>query len=158
MDTPHGETGTIPAKSQPLRIEGIGDAPLTAEPDDAELAAQAVLEMMCDGKWNMEDVSHQPSADGRQPQEGTREYYEALAVKISRAHEAERRAATRATAYCEQRLSHGRLPDDGDGSLASLEDMLYKHLDTVEREGGELKRRWQHCLAEVTVRRMNIGD
>ena len=163
--TGQGEAACLPAGAQPLRIEGIGDAPLTAEPDDAELAAEAVLEMMCDGRWNMEDVSHQPSAishqpsaDGRQPQEGTREYYEALAVRIRRAHEAERRAATRATAYCEQRLSQERLPDQGEGSLAYVEETLYKHLDTIEREGGELKRRWQHCLADVTVRRLNIGD
>ena len=32
----------------PLRIEGVKPAPLTAEPDDAELAAQALLESMCD--------------------------------------------------------------------------------------------------------------
>ena len=31
---------------QPLRIEGIAPAPLTPEPDDAELAAQALLEHM----------------------------------------------------------------------------------------------------------------
>lgn len=153
--TGQGEAACLQAGARPLRIEGIGDAPLTAEPDDAELAAEAVLEMMCDGRWNMEDVSHQPSADGRQPQEGTREYYEALAVRIRREHEAERRAATRATAYCEGQLKQERLPEDGNGSLAYMERTLYKHLDTVEREGGGLKRRWQHCLAEVTVRRMN---
>lgn len=140
------KAGERTGETHPLRIEGIGEAPLTAEPDGAELAALAVLS----------NISHQTSADGRQPQEGTREYYEALAVRIRRAHEAERMAATRATAYCEQRLSQERLPDQGEGSLAYVEETLYKHLDTIEREGGELKRRWQHCLAEVTVRRMNI--
>lgn len=141
------KTGEI----QSLRIDRIGSAPLTPATDDAELAAEEVLEMMCDVRVQS-TISHQPSNIKHQ----TSEYYEALAARIRRAHEAERRAAMRATAYCENQLSQERLSEDGDGSLAYLESTLYKHLDTMEREGGELKRRWQHCMAEVTVRRMNV--
>ena len=38
-----------------------------------------------------------------------------------------------------------------------LEAELYKRVDTVEREQGDLKRRWQHCLADIIVRRMKAG-
>ena len=57
-------------------------------------------------------------------------------------------------AFCEQELRKPHLPAYGDGSLGLLEAELYKRLDIVEHEGGELKRRWQHCLATVTVRLM----
>jgi hypothetical protein len=40
----------------PLRIEGVKPALLTPEPDDAELAAQALLESLCDVRSKMEDV------------------------------------------------------------------------------------------------------
>jgi hypothetical protein len=164
MDNPEDNTRTEreAALLPPLlRIEDIADAPLTPEPDDAELAAQALLALLADkerrrGRVEPSVPGSQPPADSPQPKEGTREYYEALAVRIRRAHETERRAATRATAYCEQQLKQRQLPEDGDGSLAYMERVLYKHLDTVEREGGELKRRWQHCLAEVMVRRLTI--
>jgi len=170
MDNPADNTRTKRETAQLpplLRIEGIADAPLTPEPDDAELAAQAVLALLASekGKVKSEEFletfgtsgqGRAAAAGSHQPKEGTREYYEALAVRIRRAHETERRAAMRATAYCEQQLKQRQLPEDGDGSLAYVERILYKHLDTVEREGGELKRRWQHCLAEVTVRTLTI--
>lgn len=152
MDTPEKKPqksdGPARPEARPLRIKGIGEAPLTPAPDDAELAAQALLETLC-------GASGRTEADRGRPAEGTREYYEELAARIRRAHEAERMAAARATAYCEERLRQERLPSEGDGSPASLGRMLLGHLDAVEREGGELKRRWQHCLAEVTVRGMD---
>lgn len=136
---------------QALRIDGIAEAPLIPAPDDAELAAQAVLEMMCDGRGKMEDGSPQPSALSPQ----TSEYYKALANRIRLARQTSRLHTTRFVAYCERTLQRPDLPEDGPDSLSLLEKELYKRIDTVEREGGELKRRWQHCLAEVTVRRMN---
>lgn len=145
---------------QALRIDGIAEAPLTPAPDDAELAAQAVLEMMCDGRGKMEDGrgSHQPSAIEYQPSAlspQTSEYYHQLANRIRLARQTSRLHTTRFVAYCERTLQRPDLPEDGPDSLSLLEKELYKRIDTVEREGGELKRRWQHCLAEVTVRRMN---
>ena len=150
---------------QALRIDGIAEAPLTPSPDDAELAAQAVLEMMYDGRGKMEDGrgkmedvrgkmedgSPQPSALSPQ----TSEYYHQLANRIRLARQTSRLHTTRFVAYCERTLQRPDLPENGPDSLSLLEKELYKRIDTVEREGGELKRRWQHCLAEVTVRRMN---
>ncbi|MBP5425111.1 MAG: hypothetical protein J6Y33_03445 [Prevotella sp.] len=130
---------------RPLRIEGVPDAPVTPEPDDAELAAQALLE-------SLSGIMHgKPSPEA---QEGTAAYYRQLAGKIRLAHEASRLRAARFLAYCEQELLKDSLPVEGKGSLALLEAELFKRIDTVEREGGELKRRWQRCLAEVTVRMM----
>lgn len=56
--------------------------------------------------------------------------------------------------WCEHELEKRDLPIEGKGSLAQMEAELYKRIDTIERVGGELKRRWQHCLANVIVRRM----
>ena len=150
---------------QPLCIEGTTLAPLTPEPDDAELAAQALLEMMCDGRGKMEDVSHQSSAINHQtsaishqPKELTAEYYKQLADRMMKLDCQARDQATlrtmRIVAWCEQELKKRDLPTDGKGPLQQMEVELFKHLDTVERVGGELKVRWQHCLAKVIVRQM----
>lgn len=56
--------------------------------------------------------------------------------------------------WCEHELEKRDLPIEGKGSLAQMEAELYKRIDTIERVGGELKHRWQHCLANVIVRRM----
>ena len=40
------------------------------------------------------------------------------------------------------------------GQWGDTERKLYRAMDVAEREGGELHRRWQHCLANVLVRRM----
>ncbi len=117
---------------------------MTPGPDDAEMAAQALLE----------SLSPSPSPKGRgvkkqaepQPAEkGTAAYFHALADRVHEGRTAEVRMAMRYVAYCEQELL--RNPQ-----LAELERGLYRHLDIVDREGGELKRRWQRCLAEVIVR------
>lgn len=140
----------------PLRIEGIPEAPFTPEPDDAELAAQAVLELLAQqaqkGRKAAEQMVNGKSVNGKS------DYYRALADRIREAH---RKAALQATRFiynCELELQKPHLPLYGPGSLQLLETELYKRLDVVDRESGELKRRWQHCLAEVTVRLMNATD
>lgn len=145
---------------QPLRIEGVGEAPLTAEPDDAELAAQALLEMMAanhgdwlaDTKRKAKDQVPVPMISPDAPHDA--KYYQALAERIRQAHDAARIRTMRFVAFCEQELQKAELPLEGPGSLGLLNVELMKRIDTIERVGGDLKKRWQHCLAEVTVRLM----
>ena len=135
-------------KPQSLRVSGVGDTPLTQEPDDAEVAAQALLESMAEkGRVRQE-------AKEEKPEEGTADYYRLMADKIRQAHDAATLRTLRFVAVCEQELQKTDLPKTGPGSLQLLEAELMKRIDTIDREGGELKRRWQHCLAEVTVRLM----
>ena len=161
----------------PLRIEGTKPAPLTPEPDDAELAAQALLESMCDVRSKMEDVrdaaadAHQPSAIIHQPSKShqpipadaptrslsaishhTSEYYHALADRIRTARTAEARLVMRLLASVEEQL--GEPTALYRGQWGDTERKLYRAMDVAEREGGELHRRWQHCLANVLVRQM----
>lgn len=84
-------------------------------------------------------------------------YYKQLAFRIRQAHEEARLRTVRFMAFVEQELKKSDLPMTGEGSLGMLEAELYKQTDTVEREGGELKNRWQHCLATVTVRMMQMS-
>ena len=160
------DVATIQTTTHPLRIEGVEPALVTPEPDDAELAAQALLESMCDARSKMEDV-REVAADAHQPIPAdaptrsladvshTSAYYHALAERIQLARDQATRRTMRFVAWCEQELEKRDLPIEGKGSLAQIETELYKRIDTIERVGGELKRRWQHCLAEVTVRLMN---
>lgn len=154
---PHGNDPKADAAPQPLRIEGIPEAPFTAEPDEAELAAQAVLELMTRGGQSNRNTPSNQSTPNTQnnPTAQTTAYYRALASRIREAHAKAARQATRFIYNCELELQKPRLPLYGSGSVQMLETELYKRIDVVEREGGELKRRWQHCLAEVTVRLMN---
>jgi len=133
---------------QPLRIQGIAEAPLTAEPDDAELAAAALLELMCDVKRERTEGKHQPS------EVHDAKYFKELAEKIRTAQEAARLRTMRFVAFCEEELKKADLPLEGPGSLGLLNAELMKRIDTVDREGGELKTRWQHCVAQVLVRLM----
>jgi len=142
---------------QPLRIEGVTQAPLTPEPDDAELAAQALLEMMTNHATAPKDENKAKSDE--KPKALTVEYYQRVADQMA---ERERQARDQATlrtmrflAWCEQELKKRDLPMEGKGSLQQMEVELYKRIDTVERMGGELKTRWQHCLAEVLVRQLS---
>ena len=141
----------------PLRIEGIPEAPFTAEPDDAELAAQALLELMAQqAQKTREGRKAAGSAPVGSPDgEMGAAYYRALASRIREAHAKAALQATRFIYNCELELQKPHLPLYGGGSVQMLETELYKRIDIIEREGGELKRRWQHCLAEVTVRLMN---
>lgn len=136
-----------------LRVDGVGDAPFTQEPDEAEVAAHALLESLSGRK-----PIHKANADSEKPERGTKEYYDALADRIRKAHDAATLRTMRFVSFCEQELRKPDLPKDGPGSLALLESELYKRIDTIEREGGELEKRWQHCLAEVTVRLMGVVD
>lgn len=137
----------------PLRIEGVKSASLTPEPDDAELAAQALLESMCDVKSKMEDVI-EVADDAHQPSVRDAAYYRRLAERIRLARDQATLRTMRFVTWCEQELEKRDLPIEGKGSLAQMEAELYKRIDTIERVGGELKRRWQHCLAEAIVRQM----
>jgi len=140
---------------QPLMIEGVGQAPMTPEPDDAELAAQALMELMVQKGRK----AKQPESEEKiTAPELTKEHYSQLARKIRMAHADAALRAMRFITFCEQELQNDSLPLTGPGSLQLLEAELYKRFDTAEREGGDLKRRWQHCLAEVTVRMMRASE
>lgn len=140
-------------KPQSLRIEGCKTT-LTPKPDEAELAAEALLEMMCDGRRKKEDGRPQPSSISHQPSSPHgAAYYRELSEKIRTARAAERRLTMRYLAYCEEQLA---LPQPlYVGQIGEMEQELYKRQDVAEREGGELLRRWQHCLAECIVRQMS---
>ena len=149
------------ATPQSLRIEGTKPAPLTPEPDDAELAAQALLETMVNEELRMKNEelpipadAHQPSAISHQPSKShhTSEYYHALADRIRTARTAEARLVLRLLASVEEQLAEPTALYKG--QWGDTERKLYRAMDVAEREGGELKSRWQHCLANVLVRRM----
>lgn len=170
-----------PSAPRSLAIEGIPPAPMTAEPDDAELATQALLDSLAemvrekrssrkrrhaqqdshrgdkprgkDGKASQGEANM--SADAGSEPVRDAHYYKVLAERIREAHRTAALRAMRFVYNCEQELQRPDLPYYGPKSLQLLEAELYKRIDIIEREGGELKRRWQHCLAEVTVRLMD---
>lgn len=124
-----------------LRIDGVSTK-MTPQPDDAELAAQALLEHMSESKGKKPKKA-------AQPKEGSPEFYQQLSGKIKAAHEQEARDAQRYLAYTEEKLKQNPSMDQ----LIEIERGLYQYQDAAEREGGELKARWQHCLADVLVKR-----
>ena len=128
---------------KPLHIEGAITT-ITPEPDDAELTAQALLESLSPSP-SPKVRGEKKQAEPQPAEKGTAAYFHALADRVREGRAIEARMAMRYVAYCEQELL--RNPQ-----LAELERGLYRHLDIVDREGGELKRRWQHCLAEVIVK------
>lgn len=130
-----------------LAIEGIAPAPLTPEPDEAELAAEAFL----NSKIKIKDSS---SAVRKAAPKGSKEYFQQLSVKIREAQAAEARSAMRYISHTEQCLQTAASSDEPGGSLAELESGLFKHQNAAQRAKGELLRRWQRCMAEVTVREM----
>ena len=163
-----------------LRIDGIGQAPITPEPDDVELAAQALLEILTQksqetqkglqsGKERIANTDTQADENlalaseqirvanpVEQAEQSPRDakYYHHLAERICQTRECQRLRVTRFLAFVEQELRKPHLPSYGPGSLGLLEAELFKRMDIVDREQGPLKRRWQHALAEVTVRLM----
>ena len=154
-------TGEGQGERSPLRIEGVKPAPLTPEPDDAELAAQALLESMVSSDKFQDSSSStseaaKPSVKIQDSKPETRDaaYYRRLAERIRLARDQATLRTMRFVTWCEHELEKRDLPIEGKGSLALMEAELYKRIDTIERVGGELKHRWQHCLAEVIVRRM----
>lgn len=140
-------------KPLPLRVEG-GETTITPQPDDAELAAQALLEHLGKNGVNGRNGRNGSNGEPATESKGTVAYYHRLADRIREGRATEARLALRYVAYCEEQLRNPQLPI---GQLFALENELYQRLDIIEREGGELKRRWQHCLAEVTVRMMERG-
>ena len=160
------------AEPQPLRIEGC-KTELTPEPDDAELAAQALLEAPQPSPRPSPQPLKGRTAPKDAPPSGGRgaDYYRELGDRIKLAHEHDARMAMRYVSYVEEQLAHcGQTPRNPaspdqtgdsprsaqqDSSLFTLYSSLYKHQDAVEREGGELLKRWQHCLAECIVRELN---
>jgi len=142
--------------ASPLRIEGVKPAPLTPEPDDAELAAQALLETLASPEQNRnDDISeyrNNEKQDGKTAQPRDAAYYHALADRIRTARTAEARLVMRLLASVEEQLAEPTALYRG--QWGDTERKLYRAMDIAEREGGELHRRWQHCLANVLVRRM----
>lgn len=145
------------AAPQPLRIEGVKAAPLTPEPDDAELAAQALLETLASPEQNrnnnIPEYRNNGKQDGKTAQPRDAAYYHALADRIRTARSAEARLVMRLLASVEEQLSEPTALYKG--QWGDTEHKLYRAMDVAEREGGELHRRWQHCLANVLVRQMD---
>lgn len=154
---------------EPQAVEGADRVPMTAEPDEAELAAQALLEVMIERKAAKRKTkkaskrSKKPEAQSNEKTDGktenpaalqTAEHYHQLAERIRLAYASSRQRTQRFLSFCEQELQRRDIPAYGKDSIALLEAELYKRIDIVEREGGELKKRWQNCLAEVTLRLM----
>lgn len=125
-----------------LRIDGVKAPVMTPKPDDAELAAQAVLE-------HMSEKGHKPEKKAKQAKEGTPEFYQQMSGKIKETHAQEARDAMRYLSYTEEELKQQPTTEQ----LIEIERGLYQYQDAAEREGGDLKKRWQHCLADVLVKR-----
>ena len=104
---------------KPLRVEGVKPAPMTAEPDDAEIAAQALLEKMSEVKGARKDPRKDPHKDSHKDHDA--KYFKDLAARIRLAHEAARQRTQRFLAFCEQELKKHDLPKEGPGSLGLLE-------------------------------------
>lgn len=163
-------------EAMPLRVEGATTR-LTPEADEAETAAAALLASMADRRKKRDGANGptepikpnepinttNPAAPADSRKAVT--FYRQLAKRLGLAHAVEARAAKRYVAYCEEQL-RGTAESRNYGTtetanlevrgpanpLAALEDGLFRHQNAVEREGGELLRRWQRCLAEAIVR------
>lgn len=145
-----------------LSVEGISPAPITPSPDDAELAAQALLEIMASKQSSAKDSATTESKKGDKGfvttgPDGGVSFYTSLANKIRQNQEEARLRTLRFVAFCEQELTKEDLPAYGPGSLGLLERELLKRIDVVDRCGGELKKRWQYCLSEVIVRLTKVN-
>lgn len=155
-----------PETPQTLKIDGVGEAPMTMEADNAELAAEALLEVMI-GKQKRRrkkaDVSDKSETSGKSVESGkhntlqTSEYYHQLSDRIRQAYASSRQRTLRFLCYCEQQLRNQNIPLFGAGSLNLMQAELLKRIDVVDRVGGEIKARWQHCLAEVTLRQIEAS-
>ena len=157
-----------PETPQPLKIDGVGEAPMTMEPDKVELAAQALLEVMIDKQKRRRkkaDVPNKSETSEKFDKSGstkhnflqTSEYYHQLSGRIRQAYASSRQRTLRFLCYCEQQLRNPGIPLFGAGSLNLMQAELLKRIDMVDRVGGEIKARWQHCLAEVTLRQIEAS-
>jgi len=141
------------AKREPkaLRIDGVR-TPLTPQPDEAEVAAQALLETMSKGESGRNGRDGSNGANGSDgPHDAA--YYRELAEIIRKNRKEEARALRRYLAYCEEQIAQPLFTD----GLGDIERDLCRFQDCAEREGGELLRRWQRCLAECIVRQMTAS-
>lgn len=143
-------------KPQRLAVGGVPAVPITPEPDDAELATETLLDVLERGE-SRDGNGKEKGEKGKKKEGRNSAYYNAMAERIKNAQAIASFRATRFVAWCEERLKSADIPVTGPGSLQLMEAELYKRTDTIEREGGTLKRRWQHCLAEVTVRLMKLA-
>ena len=139
---------------------------MTMEADNAELAAQALLEVMLDKQKRRRkkaDVSDKSETSEKSGESGkpntlqTSEYYHQLSDRIRQAYASSRQRTLRFLYYCEQQLRNQDIPLFGAGSLNLMQAELLKRIDLVDRVGGEIKARWQHCLAEVTLRQIEAS-
>lgn len=139
---------------------------MTMEADNAELAAQALLEVMLDKqkrRRKKSDVSDKSETSEKSGESGkpntlqTSEYYHQLSDRIRKAYASSRQRTLRFLCYCEQQLRNQDIPLYGADSLNIIQAELYKRIDVVDREGGDIKARWQHCLAEVTLRQIEAS-
>ena len=139
---------------------------MTMEADNAELAAQALLEVMLDKQKRRRkkaDVSDKSETSEKSGESGkpntlqTSEYYHQLSDRIRQAYASSRQRTLRFLCYCEQQLRNQDIPLFGAGSLNLMQAELLKRIDLVDRVGGEIKARWQHCLAEVTLRQIEAS-
>ena len=139
---------------------------MTMEPDKAELAAQALLEVMIDKQKrrrkkadvpNKSETSEKSGESGKPNTLQTSEYYHQLSDRIRQAYASSRQRTLRFLCYCEQQLRNKDIHLYGADSLNLMQAELYKRIDVVDREGGDIKARWQHCLAEVTLRQMEAS-
>lgn len=150
-------------KGETLSVEGISPAPITPSPDDAELAAQALLEIMASKQSSARDgatteIEKRDKGFVTTGPDGGVSFYTSLANKIRQNQEESRLRTLRFVAFCEQELTKEDLPAYGPGSLGLLEKELLKRIDVVNRCGGELKKRWQYCLSEVIVKMVNHDE
>ena len=100
---------------KPLRVEGVKPAPMTPEPDDAELAAAALLEHMSEikGASRNNDMPESRDSDKMKDAPHDAAYFKALAERIRKAHESARLRTQRFLAFCEQELKKPDLPKEG---------------------------------------------
>lgn len=124
-----------------LRVKGV-KVTMTPAPDDAELAAQALLETLCG------HLGKKPTPLPARGGQGVA-YYKALAQRVHKNRLIEVHSTQRYITYAEQQLQQNQSPE----RLIQIEKGLYQFQNYVEREQGELKKRWQYCLAEVLVQR-----
>ncbi len=126
-----------------MRIDGVS-IKMTPKPDDAELAAQALLEHMIEPKAKRRAKSAKEKTVDTTPSPA---YYKQLGAKMREAHAAEARSCMRYLAYAEEELQQRPSREQ----MAEIEHGLYQFQSCVEREGGALKSRWQHCATECIL-------
>lgn len=142
----------------PFRIEGIGMAPITPVADASELAAQVLLDAGANNPGRNGFMAKLRHIRKAAPEKGSPAYYAVLSSRVRDTRAIEARLAMRYVAYCEQELAGSARHRTQNTKLTELERGLYDRIDTIEREGGELKHRWQRCLARVTVQLLGVGS